>query len=496
MLGRWILALIGLLGFELPGCAAGGYLFGVPADAPVAWAVYAGAGRLVPGDFFGIHFRTWPLSNSFTATLDPTTDRLDVTHSNRGNDSWRQIYLTTTGSLSGTGLAIGVQYWCLPVDATHVQLATSKDGPAIDIIGAGTGTITAEFRTPDPDFGYGHVRSLGPPSLLWENINTADGVYAWTNLDAIISRYVADGKTFTYTLVGTPTWASSNPTGGSQFGAAGDRAPPINIASDTGPLKTFITALITHYNKAAGGFYGTDATRIGIIECWNEPAFAGSDSGYFSGTATQMAQMSKACYQAVKAVDPAVQVHSPSFSSGSVGPPATGEASLTTGRVALWLAASDGAGGTGKDWMDALAFHPYDRGTFISATDLGAVNDWITSVLSTAGVASSATFPRYAAEWGYDTTFATFNALTPVQRANNFRRSAVIAAALGWKQIDWYAWDLFLGQVRYLGDVVLVADVSSAFNDSNFLAGKTLTEVDLLQDGRVRFRANGTRYYW
>jgi hypothetical protein len=190
-----------------------------------------------------------------------------------------------------------------------------------------------------PNIGYGIYRVHDHQGengewQVWGNQNPSQGVYDWTQLDNIINPVAALGKKIWYTLAACPTWAAKPENQGTPglYGVNGSFSAPADMAY----LGTFVTELLTRYKG-----------KIHYLEIWNEPAYDGS-SQFFVGTATEMAQMARAVYLAAKAVDPSVIVLSPSdYSAG--------------GYLAPFFAASDGAGGLGKQWFDEITVHPYYR---------------------------------------------------------------------------------------------------------------------------------------
>lgn len=198
-----------------------------------------------------------------------------------------------------------------------------------------------------PDVSFGSVRTFGYSSwpsqwLLWYKINTSAGVYSWAKLDAFVDAFA--GKEIIMTLAGTPNWCSARPSEASAV-AWGDAATGASAEpSESGHTDwvNFCTAVATRY-----------AGRIKYYEIWNEPSYAATSASYYTGTPATLARLARLAYGALKTADPACIVTSPSC----VGNPNL----LASDQLTPFLEASDGAGGYGRDWVDAVSFHLYPK---------------------------------------------------------------------------------------------------------------------------------------
>ena len=121
----------------------------------------------------------------------------------------------------------------------------------------------------------------------WNNIETARGVYDWSQLDLIVAAGLARGQKLIYTFCYVPAWSNGNNT---------KDVPPTNFQD----YYDFCTAVATRYKG-----------KISVYEVWNEANNSGS-SGYWSGTVAQMVTLSNGGQAALKAADPNCQVTSPS----------------------------------------------------------------------------------------------------------------------------------------------------------------------------------------
>ena len=220
---------------------------------------------------------------------------------------------------------------------------------------------------PDATMPFGGYRSLSS-TIMWANINTADGTYNWTRFDSWMAKAEAGGQDVLYTVYATPPWASSelgaNGRDGTTCGfddstkkdfiGPGICDAPDDVAADgTGTDQHFIdfvTALATHAclvdvsNPASGSRCdGVHPGRIRYYEMWNEPNITTE----WNGTNAQMLRMAKDLWTTVKAIDPTALVTTPASTATVVNPPNGNH----------WLDPYLQLGG--GDYADIIAFHGY-----------------------------------------------------------------------------------------------------------------------------------------
>jgi len=219
------------------------------------------------------------------------------------------------------------------------------------------------------------VHRLHDANVNWRNINTSNGVYSWSTLDALVTQLLAEGKTIVYTICAAPDWAvTAGAVGGAAYGGKANMNP------DAGTLSTFVTALAARY-----------AGKIAYYETWNEA----QDTRYWAGTAAQLASLHRQAYLAIKAADAAAKVLSPSTTGWHSGGPASAY-------MASFFGASDGAAGTGKDWCaDGVAMHSYNP--YPNQGDFGLVHSRHAACRATMTTATlAATVPIMDTEWGFN----------------------------------------------------------------------------------------------
>lgn len=237
------------------------------------------------------------------------------------------------------------------------------------------GSHSSDPRARNVQIAHGVERLHDTTGCRWNAVNTANGVYNWATLDAIVNQVFAEGKKIVYTFIATPDWAVTGAAVGNA--AYGGKS---NMNPGAGFLTAFASALAARY-----------AGKITHYECWNEF----QDTRYWAGTAAQLAANTRQIYQAVKAADPSAKVISPSCTGWNTGGAAA--AAMTS-----FLAASDGAAGTGATWCgDGVAMHSYNaypQNGDIAQVHMRHAN--CRTVMTAAGLATSV--PMFDTEWGFN----------------------------------------------------------------------------------------------
>lgn len=88
------------------------------------------------------------VADSTVSSITAGTDTITTSSAHNLETGDGPIRVTTTGSLTGTGLALATDYWIVKVDGTNIKLATSLSnayaGTVVDLTGSGTGTHTID----------------------------------------------------------------------------------------------------------------------------------------------------------------------------------------------------------------------------------------------------------------------------------------------------------------------------------------------------------------
>ena len=222
--------------------------------------------------------------------------------------------------------------------AASVQVAGATSPPAVrtwrDTLNGANGTAEIGPWHPNPDGWYDPTRgqaevtqdiklaqSIGVKAIRfdfpWIFIEPTQGTYDFARADYIVNSLNAAGITPEPVVAYTPCWANTSCNA--------------TLAPTPAQFSSFVTALTGHFKG-----------RIHYLEMWNEP-----DHGHYwnSGTAAYYSDVLIPGYQAVKAVDPTIQVIYPGLSNA-------GDSVAT----AFWQGAVT-AGAQGD--FDAFAVHDY-----------------------------------------------------------------------------------------------------------------------------------------
>jgi hypothetical protein len=380
----------------------------------------------------------------------------------------------------------------------------------------------------------------------------------WQELDFVIKTHAAAGRDIYFTIYGTPSWAARAPFIMSQGGVApsapvantedlalfvkaliarynyaGSPAPirylevwnepnfrgnsecsfsgqmftwkftesagtntglPLAVGdqvffTSTGTLPTGLKTGTPYFVKAISGTqFSISATKggsaitvsrgSGILRCHVLQAF-------FWGQSSDMAAMAKAAYQAAKSIDSSVKIISPGF---------TGTLHPKDNQVTTFLNAPDSKGGYGRNWCDAIAFHPYDTTVDGSTAppQLHAVIQAVRKFVIGAGVPES--MPLLISEQGWQASSATarsyFLASDEATQAKKMVRHALISAACGMQKHIFYDHD-----GPYLGNTMIAnseAKQSLLNQFHNHICGQKIISCEILASGAVRVSlANG-----
>jgi hypothetical protein len=288
---------------------------------------------------------------------------------------------------------------------------------------------------------------VGTQGCNWNDIETSKGVFDWTSFDAAFARCAAVPVLY-FTLGRTPAWA----------GPAINQAPTL-----TSDYADMCTAMVNRAKDAHG--------RTGVIwDLWNEIDYSAS----WSGAAATLGPLAKAGYAAIKAADPTAQVLSPSI----VFTTASRVTTLTTA-----LAASDGAAGTLKDWLDGICIHYYAQDKLAQWYDTTMQWAQIVAMKAALAAAGVSALPIHVNESGVDGTGKTYN---KADQKTAQLRAMMLCAAAG-----------FAGYCAYVYDTTpsVFGNVSEYIPEWNIFAnalnGKTITHLQINGDQSVTLTVGG-----
>jgi hypothetical protein len=293
----------------------------------------------------------------------------------------------------------------------------------------------------------------------WFQIHTASGTFNWTALDAWVAA-LPNGASWTYCIWGTPSWCSSDPAASNPY-QNGTTAPATDISA-AGPLAAFVTALCQRYPTLAR------------LEVWNEPDIQPSlPPIWWTGTVAQFITQTQTIHDAAKAVRSGIQIIGPCCTF-YIGTP-------------NWLSQFIAAGGL--NYVDAVSLHAYQIQWPTKANPLLGICHALQyhyNAMSNNGIAPSSK-DFYCTEFGLLGIGAS---LSDAEYIAAYKRGMLVAAAAGFKEANWYAYDD--SAMGYAGRPAVEAAVA-AFND--LLCGATVSAcVVNLPELTVTANIRGTVY--
>ena len=275
------------------------------------------------------------------------------------------------------------------------------------------GTISQQ---PWPQANFAAIR-LWDSATHWRDINTADGVYDWSNLDKWLQRAQAGNVEVLYTFGEVPSWASSDPGDYTCAGGPGACDPPDDLNADgTGSnqhWKNFVATIVSHNQRSQTG-------HIHAWEMWNE---AFGNPHRWKGTQAQLLRMAQDASTLIKAADNSAVVLTPTFA------PLLNPSRL---QLASYLAAGGG------QFADAIALHGYvmtrtgdrpeDLVTFMKLSD---------PILAKYGQSNKPLWDTEASWGNIENTHFT----DPDLQAAFVARSYLLHWSLGISRYYWYEWN-------------------------------------------------------
>jgi polysaccharide biosynthesis protein PslG len=166
--------------------------------------------------------------------------------------------------------------------------------------------------------------------LIWKYIEPTKGNFDWACLDAYVNDYFSRGLFVHITLGSGPDWAAAETTTlPCAYGGMSCNVPKVQ------DYKDYVSAVVNRYKG-----------KIKSYSIWNEFDVFHSIQFWTWDKNVEMANLTRAAYEAIKPVDPAALVVSPSL--GGFDSPDFGQQFL---RKVLEAGA--------KNYVDVLAFHSY-----------------------------------------------------------------------------------------------------------------------------------------
>jgi hypothetical protein len=299
---------------------------------------------------------------------------------------------------------------------------------------------------PWPTVTFGGLR-LWDTATGWGQINSADGVYDWTNLDGFVTDSQTHGVDLLYNLARTPTWASTNPTDSTCSydtdvqGGPGQCDPPNDVNTDgTGTDQhwiNWVSAVATRYKG-----------EIKYYEIWNE----WNASTFWVGTPAQLVRMEQdarcvvegppaglscnpgSTFPSGTAIDPSAQIVTPS----PVGTASTLSA-VQDNLTSYFTTQVNGY--FGGQFADIISFHGYvstgKSGICPIPEDVITVIDDMNNAITTAGESGK---PWFDTEDGWSKA-ADEDFLDPDRETAFLARYYMLQRSMGVDRGYWYRWD-------------------------------------------------------
>jgi hypothetical protein len=325
---------------------------------------------------------------------------------------------------------------------------------------------------PEPTYPYDAIRSHdtddgeGWPATQWSRIEREPGRYDWTAVDRWLAAH--PGKTRIWVLFGCPAFYQKYPGEPWRYPyLPGGGSPP----RDPAVAAAFVRALLARHPG-----------QIHFVEVWNEPNFGpgrggpngrwpehSREPGFFTGTAADLAALTRA----VKAVLPAeVRL----MAAGWEGQALEGGHGNSLIRFSR---APDGAGGFGRDHIDAISVHAYtyrdDPNSLIR--ELKAYRQRFAEAGYRSGL------PAFVTEVGAEAPMAwTRDRPLPEHKSLSIKRWLYIPSALGFSAVFLYKHST----MHTLGDPARDPVVARAIAEGrNAIRGRTLIAGARLNDDTI-----------
>ena len=129
--------------------------------------------------------------------------------------------------------------------------------------------------------------------VAWKDVNPAQGVFEWSELDRRVALVESWGGKPLLVLGLTPQWAAANPAAGDPRWGAGTASPP----SDRQYWDTYVTAVANRYGSRIGGY-----------ELWNEANLP----TFWQGTTEQLYELAESASTIIRAASTEAIVLAPS----------------------------------------------------------------------------------------------------------------------------------------------------------------------------------------
>ncbi|PYX50207.1 MAG: hypothetical protein DMG79_06500 [Acidobacteria bacterium] len=368
----------------------------------------------------------------------------------------------------------------LPVNSSpSAQGGVGKQVPSTFMdLHVGSSNLVSTVTVP-----YGGLR-LWDTATGWAQINTASGVYDWSNLDGFVSA-LPPGHDLLYNLARTPAWISKNPSdttcsySTSAEGGPGQCQPPSDLNSDgTGTD----AAWIKWVSAVASRYKG----QIKYYEIWNE----WNAKVFWVGTPAQLVRMEQdarcvvdgppagsscnpgSTFPSGTAIDPGAKIVSPSPVGAAGSMLSSVKDNLNT------YFGTSVSGHAGGEFADIIGFHGYvstgKSGTCPVPEDVVTVIDDMNSAITSAPGETGK--PWFNTEDGWSKA-AEEGFLDQDRESAFMARYELLQWSMGVDRGYWYRWDSTVGYqgALWTNSTGPIQAVSTWDEVSKWMVGATLS---------------------
>lgn len=257
----------------------------------------------------------------------------------------------------------------------------------------------------------GSIR-LWDAGVSWKEIEVAPGSFDFTRLDGIVTTARAKRAEILLVLGQTPVFHATNPKAPGHYGPGATSMPNLTA------WRNYVRKVALHY-KGKGIRY----------QVWNEPNIL----GFWSGTAAQMATLTKVTNDVLYANDRSALLVAPSLATRRSGQSGRGWIDDFFAQRPTRVGYDYRVG----HYIDVVSLSLYPMATGSPESSMTQLRQ-VKTILAKYGVNK----PIWNTEINYGVTGETVALLSNARQAANVGRTYVLNAANGVKRVHWYEWDL------------------------------------------------------
>jgi len=274
-------------------------------------------------------------------------------------------------------------------------------------------------------------------TTTWPYLEQTRGVFNWSALDHCVAATQAHNMDVFWANDGVPKWAAADPSTCAPLPWAPNVIPCTSAVSNVQDITDFFTALATRYKG-----------RHLNYELWNEP----DGPKFYTGTLSQMVQMTTAAYNAIRAADPTARIFSPSGNT------------IVWGSTPSYMDDYFAAGGTQA--VDVVTFHsdPCRYGP-----EYSAAIDGVKSVMTKHNLSSKEL-------WNTEGSWGTCS-LSIDQQVAFVARFHLYQWSRGVRRVYWYQWDNQSWGTLWTSGTGPTAAAIAYQQVYNWMVGTTMTKL-------------------